>query len=162
MNRAQPIVICYDGSKAAAEVLEFTASVLTSAPAIVVAVWREIVEERLASGAAPPAGDPVEANRIGHRAALEAAREGAKRAKAAGLDAQPVVVKATGPIWRAIEHLAHDRDALLIACGTDRSGLRTVMPGDLAVALVQHSSRPVLTRPAGKAAAERRRQLEQR
>jgi nucleotide-binding universal stress UspA family protein len=162
MSQTRPAVICYDGSRAAVEALEFTASVLPSAPAIVVAVWREITEERLATGAAPPAGDPVEANRVGHRAALEAAREGAKRANAAGLDAQPLVIKATGPIWRAIETVAHARDALLIACGTERSGLRTVMPGDLAVALVQHSSRPVLARPAGKAATERRKQLERR
>ena len=127
---------------------------------IVVTVWREITEEMLASGAVPPAGDPVEVNVQTRRAAKEAADAGAERARAAGLDAEPRVVKAVGSIWRAIEAVAHERDALLIVCGTARSGLKTVMPGDVAVALVLHASKPVLVVPTSKAAAERRKAAE--
>jgi nucleotide-binding universal stress UspA family protein len=155
----RPVIICFDGSAAAIEALDHTASLLPSAPAIVVTVWREYTEEMAATGSAPPAGDPVEANKEARRAATDAAREGAERARAAGLRAEPVVVRASGSVWKAVEELAHERDALLIACGTKRSGIKTVLPGDLANALVQHASRPVLVVPSGKAAAERRQQI---
>jgi nucleotide-binding universal stress UspA family protein len=157
---SRPVIICYDGSSAAVEALDYTASMLAGAPAIVVSVWREITEEMASSGAAPLAGDPVEANKQAQRAAKEAAREGAQRARKAGLDAEPLALRAVGPIWKAIETVAHDRDALLIVCGTGRSGIKTVLPGDLATALVQHASRPVLVVPTRKAARERRQQVE--
>ncbi|MDX6476516.1 MAG: hypothetical protein QOH95_2027, partial [Gaiellaceae bacterium] len=141
------MIICFDGSSAAVEALEYTASLFPSAPAIVVSVWREYTEEMASSGTAPPAGDPIEANKEAHRAATEAARDGAERATAAGLEAKPLVVRAIGFIWKAVEEVAHERDALLIACGTKRSGIKTVLPGDLANALVQHASRPILVVP---------------
>jgi hypothetical protein len=50
------------------------------------------------------------------------------------------VVRTIGSIWKAIEEVAHERDALLTACGTNRSGIKTVLPGDLANALEQHAS----------------------
>jgi nucleotide-binding universal stress UspA family protein len=154
--------MCYDGSSAAVEALEYTASVLPFARAIVVTVWREIPEEAASAGTRPPAGDLVEATQHGRRAATQAAREGAERAKKAGIDAEPLVVEAVGPMWRAIEAVAHERDALLIVCATTRSGIKTVLPGDLAEELVQHASRAVLAVPWRKTAAERRRQLEKR
>jgi nucleotide-binding universal stress UspA family protein len=154
------VIICYDGSIAAVEALEYTACVFRSLPVIVVCVWRAVTEELAASGTAPPAGDPAEADEQAHRAAKAAAREGAERAKTAGLQARALVVEADGPIWKAIETVAHELDALLIACGTGRSGINTVLPGDLANALVQHASRPVLVVPTRKAAAERRHQVE--
>jgi nucleotide-binding universal stress UspA family protein len=156
----RPVVVCYDGSSAAVEALDYTAAILAPAPAIVVSVWREITEEMASTGAAPLAGDPVEANRQAHRAAKEAAREGAQRARNAGLAAEPLVIRAHGPIWKAIEAVAHDRNALLVVCGTGRSGIKSVLPGDLATALVQHASRPVLVVPTRKAAGERRQQVE--
>ena len=157
---ARPAIVCYDGSKASVEALEYTAEVVPSAPVLVVTVWREIDEEMLSSGAAPPAGDPAEVNVQTRRAAHEAARGGAERARAAGLDAEPLVVKTSGPIWKAIEAVAQERDALLVVCGTGRSGLKTVMPGDVAISLVQHASKPVLVVPTSKAAAERQKALE--
>jgi nucleotide-binding universal stress UspA family protein len=157
---SRPVIICYDGSIAAVEALEYAASVLPSPSVIVVSVWRAITEALVASGTAPPAGDPVQANEEAHRAAKAAALEGVERAQAAGLRAEALVLEADGPIWKAIETVAHERDALLTACGTARSGIKTVLPGDLAHALVQHSSRPVLVVPTRKAAAERRQQIE--
>jgi nucleotide-binding universal stress UspA family protein len=76
------------------------------------------------------------------------------------MNARALVIEADGPIWKAIETVADERDALLIACGTGRSGIKTVLPGDLASALVQHASRALLVVPTRKAAAARRQQLE--
>jgi nucleotide-binding universal stress UspA family protein len=156
----RPVIVCYDGSRAAVEALGYAAALLGSAPVIIVTAWRELTEEMLASGAAPPAGDPTTVNDQAARAAREAAQEGTERAQAAGVKAEALVVKTGGPIWKAIEAAADTRDALLIVCGTARSGIKTVMPGDVAVALVQHASRPVLVVPTSKAAAERRRHAE--
>jgi nucleotide-binding universal stress UspA family protein len=157
---ARPVIVCYDGSRASIEALDYAVALLPSAPMVVVTAWRELTEEMVASGAAPPAGDPVAANVQSRRAAQEAAQEGAQRARAAGLRAEPHVVKTSGPIWKAIERVADERDAALIVCGTGRSGLKTVMPGEVAVALVQHASKPVLVVPTSRAAAERRKAAE--
>ena len=157
---ARPVIVCYEGSRASIEALDYVAEVLPSAPVLVVTVWRELTEEMLSSGAAPPAGDPLEVNVQSREKAQEVAAAGAARARAAGLDARPLAVRTLGAIWRAIEAVAHERDALLVVCGTGRSGLKTVMPGDVAIALVQHASRPVLVVPTGKAATERRKAAE--
>jgi nucleotide-binding universal stress UspA family protein len=154
------VILCYDGSAASIDALEYVASVLPSLPVIVVSVWRPVTEELVTAGTAPPPGDPLEANERAHRAAKAAAREGAERAQATGMNARALVIEADGPIWKAIEMIADERDALLIACGTGRSGIKTVLPGDLASALVQHASHPVLVVPTRKAAAARRQQLE--
>ena len=157
---ARPILVCYDGSKASIEALDYVAALLPSVPVLVVTVWRELTEEMLSSGTAPPVGDPVDVNVQSRRAAREAAEDGAERARAAGLEAEPLVVEATGPIWKAIENVAHKRNAALIVCGTGRSGFKTVMPGEVAIALVQHASKPVLVVPTSKAATERRQAAE--
>ena len=157
---ARPVIVCYDGSTAATEALDYAATACPSASALVVTVWRELTEEMLASGAAPPAGDPVQVNAEMQEMATETAAAGAKRARAAGLDAEPLVVRTTGYIWKAIEQVAEQRNALMIVCGTARSGIKTAMPGDVAVALVLYASKPVLVVPTSKAATERRRHVE--
>jgi nucleotide-binding universal stress UspA family protein len=157
---ARPVIVCYDGSSAATEALRYVISVLSSAPLVVLTVWRELTEEMISSGAAPPAGDPAAINEHARQAAHEAAHTGAELARKAGLRAEPLAVKTTGPIWRTIEAVAQERDALMLVCGTARSGLKTVMPGDTAVALVQHASRPTLVVPTSKSAHERRRHAE--
>jgi nucleotide-binding universal stress UspA family protein len=158
---ANPVVICYDGSPEAADAIEFVASILPRARAVVVAVWKPLIEELLAGRLdAPPISDPVEANERQRRAAAAYARDGAKRAAAAGLDAEPLVLEAAGAVWEAIEEAAGAWDAALIACGTSRSGMKSALPGNVATALVEHASRPVLVVPSRKAAGERRRAFE--
>jgi nucleotide-binding universal stress UspA family protein len=157
---ARPVIVCFDGSSAASDALRYAISVLSSAPLVILAVWRELTEEMVSSGAAPPPGDPAAVNQQAREAAHEAARAGVDLARRAGLPAEPRVVRTTGAIWRAIEAVAEERDALMLVCGTGRSGLKTVMPGDTAVALVQHASRPTLVVPTSKSAHERRRHAE--
>jgi nucleotide-binding universal stress UspA family protein len=157
---ARPVIVCFDGSSAASEALRYATSVLSSTPLLILTVWRELTEEMISSGAAPPPGDPTAVNNQAREAAHEAARAGVELARGAGLPAEQLVVRTTGAIWRAIEAVAEERDALMLVCGTARSGLKTVMPGDTAVALVQHASRPTLVVPTSKSASERRRHAE--
>jgi nucleotide-binding universal stress UspA family protein len=158
-----PVLLCYDGSRKAVDALAYVATLLPGAPALVVTVWKPIIEEALATaGSAPPIGDPADANERQRAAAKELAREGAKSASDLGLRAQAMVVETTGPVWEAIEEAAEEQDARLIVCGTERSGLRTALPGSVAAALVDHASRPVLVRPSSEAAAERMREFRKR
>jgi nucleotide-binding universal stress UspA family protein len=143
--------------------VDYAAGLFEGNRALVITVWKPIVEEVLAgAGAAPPIGDPTDANERQRTAAKELARDGANRAARAGLSADAMVVETTGSIWAAIEETAEEQDARLIVCGTDRSGLRIALPGSVATALVDHASRPVLVRPSSDAAAERRREFGKR
>jgi nucleotide-binding universal stress UspA family protein len=158
---AKPVIICYDGSPEATEAVDYVAALFPGGSAVIVSVWKPVIEEVVAPSAlAPPVADPVEARQSTRRAAIEAARDGVRRAESAGLSAESIVIETTGPMWKAIEDVASTHDALLIACGTRRSGMKSALPGNLANALVQHASRPVLIVPSGKAAAERRREAQ--
>jgi nucleotide-binding universal stress UspA family protein len=153
-----PLLICYDTSSEAADTIAYVAGLLPGARAVVVTVWKPIVEELLAGPPdAPPIADPVDANERQHEAALVVAEQGARLASKAGLHAEAGVVEATDSVWEAIEEAADKFRAQLIACGTSRSGVVAALPGNLASSLVQHSSRAVLVVPSAKAAAERRR-----
>jgi nucleotide-binding universal stress UspA family protein len=155
------ILICYDGSPESVDAVGYAARLVPGARAVVVTVWKPIVEELLAGPPdAPPISDPAEANERQHRTAVDIARDGSRRASQAGLEPESLVLKATGPLWEAIEKAAGERDAQLIVCGTSRSGVKSALPGNLASALVHHSSHPVLVVPSAKAAAERRRTTE--
>jgi nucleotide-binding universal stress UspA family protein len=152
------ILICYDASPEAADTITYVAGLLPGATAVVVAVWKPIVEELLAGPPdAPPIGDPVGANERQQEAALVVAEQGAKLASKAGLQAEAGVIEETDSPWEAVEEAANEVHARLIACGTRRSGVAAALPGNLATSLVQHSSRAVLVVPSAKAVAERRR-----
>jgi nucleotide-binding universal stress UspA family protein len=158
----RPVIICHDGSSEATAAVEYAATLLPHARAVIVTLWRPLAEESLAPAGRPPASDPAESEDAPRRAARQIAAEAARRATAAGLDAEPVALEARGPMWQAIELFADERDALLVVCATKRSGVRSTLPGHLAHTLVLHVSRPVLVVPSVKAAAERRREAEER
>jgi nucleotide-binding universal stress UspA family protein len=152
------LLICYDASPEASDAIAYVAGLFPEAAVVVLTVWKPIIEEVLAGPPdAPPIADVADASERQHQAALVIAEQGVRLAAKAGLDAEAAVVKATGSIWEAVEEAAEHLDARLIACGTSRSGVKTALPGSLASALVQHSSRAVLVIPSAKAAAERRR-----
>jgi hypothetical protein len=110
MSASAPLLICYDGSPGAVEAMTFAARVQPGAGALVVTEWKPIVEEMLAGpGEARPISDPVEANEGQRRAAVETGRDGARRATAAGLDAEPVVNMAEEALREAIEKVAIER-----------------------------------------------------
>jgi nucleotide-binding universal stress UspA family protein len=158
----RPLIVCYDGSDAAVDALEYAATLLPGARAIVVTLWKPIIAEALAPAGRPPAADPADAEEAPRRAAAQIAAEGARRASSAGLAAEPLPVEATGSLWEAVERLADKHDSLLVMCGTARSGMRSALPGSLGHALVSHLSRPVLVVPSAKATTERRREAREK
>ena len=153
------MVICYDGSKHAAEAIDFAASLLPRAAAVVVTVWTPVLQAIVAVtlGPAPTISDPVDADAHQLRVAEELAQDGARRAAKAGMRAEGIAVRASGRIWEAIERTARERDASLIICGTKGSGAVSAVVDSVSGALVHRAARPVLVVPSSQAVAERLR-----
>jgi nucleotide-binding universal stress UspA family protein len=154
-----PVIVCYDGSNEAAEAIAFAGELLAGRQAIVLSVWRKVVEETLSTGMTRPVADLVEANKRERETADRFATHGVRLAEQAGLRAQPLVVEADRPLWETVELIAAENDAKLIVCGTGRSGMKAALPGNLAGALVNHASRPLLVVPSARAAAQRVRDV---
>ena len=156
-----PVLITYDGTEHAAEAIGPVAEMLPGERAIVVTLWKPIRDAILAVslGPAPLISDPVEAEERQRRGAVEVAREGARRAERAGLDAEPLAIKAKGAIWEEIAKIAEERNARLIVCGTHETGLKSTVLDNVPTGLVHHAGRPVLVVPSSDAARERKREL---
>ena len=71
-------------------------------------------------------------------------------------------MQSAGSLWEAVERVAEKYDVLLVVCGTNRSGLRSALPGSLDHALVSHLSTAVAVVPSAKAAAERRTEFSEK
>jgi nucleotide-binding universal stress UspA family protein len=78
--------------------------------------------------------------------ASELAEEGAEQARAAGLDATPVVVRPHEPAWEVL--LASTKDADLLVCGArGRSELARTVLGSTSTSLLHHAELPLLVVP---------------
>jgi nucleotide-binding universal stress UspA family protein len=155
-----PVLICYDGSKHAAQAIDFAASLLAGATVLIVTAWTPILEAVTAVtlGPAPPISDPVDADARQRRTAEQLAQDGARRAAQAGMRAQGIAVRASGRLWEAIERTAREHAALMIVCGTRSSGRVSAVVDTVPGALVHHAARPVLVVPSPQAIAERLRE----
>jgi nucleotide-binding universal stress UspA family protein len=154
-----PVLICYDGSKHAAEAIDFAASLLPGARALVVTAWTPILEAITAVtlGPAPPISDPVDADARQQRTAEELAHDGARRADRAGMRAEGIAVRAAGRVWEAIERTARRHAARMIVCGTRGSGPVSAVVDTVSGALVHRAARPVLVVPSSQAVIDRLR-----
>ena len=73
------------------------------------------------------------------------ADEGVRIAQEAGLEAEPVAVEATGPVWKTIVEIADRDDAATIVMGSrGLTGLRSMLLGSVSSAVVHHADRPTL------------------
>jgi nucleotide-binding universal stress UspA family protein len=146
------ILIAYDGSKHGQLAIAVAAERLAG-PAIVLHVLSPAPRAPLATDAMTGAMLDDEAyaerERQLRRRAETTAEDGARLARQAGLDAEPLVVEEpTHRIWRAIVDVAEDRDAQMIVLGhRGGAGLRTSLPGSVSRSVVAHSLRPVVIVP---------------
>jgi nucleotide-binding universal stress UspA family protein len=102
-------------------------------------------------------GDTEKIDAAHREAALANATEGAQRATAAGLVAEPRTESRQGDIANTILVAAAEVDADLIVMGTrGLSGVKSFLLGSVSHAVVQHADRAVLVVPS-PALAERRR-----
>jgi len=90
------------------------------------------------------------------KAALDTATDGAQRAGAVGLAAQPRIADRNDDITSVILAVAADVDANVIVLGTrGRGGMKSLMLGSVSHAVLHHADRPVLVVPSPGLAGQR-------
>jgi len=157
-----PILLCYDGSDDAAAAIEAAAPMFAGREAVVVCFWQPFAQ--VAKRFAVSLLEVVqEAGSVNEREALLAhqmAAAGAAIALAAGLVADGEAVEVTRPIDESIIAYADEVDAPVIVLGArGRSGVGSMLLGDVAHDVVQRSTRPVLLVPSARLSGRRRTEL---
>jgi nucleotide-binding universal stress UspA family protein len=138
----QVVLFAYDGSALAGIAIEQASrEIATGRDAVVLCVWqpadvgfRPINKRHF---------DADAANEV-RRAAEETAEYGASLAKRAGFRAQSLAIEAS-PTWKGIVETAEARNASLIVLGSHRNtGLVGHFHGNLAAAVIAHSTASIL------------------
>jgi nucleotide-binding universal stress UspA family protein len=144
-HRDTPLILCYDGSEEARHAIQRGADLLAPRRALVLTVW-------LSTGTLGPGlGFPAETvnfaefDRAGAQDGARIAEEGVRIARDVGLDAEPVAIRASGPVWQTIVETADCHDAAAIVMGSrGLSALRSVLLGSVSAGVVRHADRPTL------------------
>jgi nucleotide-binding universal stress UspA family protein len=156
------IVLGYDGSQDARAAIEHAGSLLGGQEMTVLTVWEPLLEllTRTSYGS-PMAMAPIDiesidaANRAG---ALERAEEGAKLARAVGLDATARSDVRMTTIAEAIIAVADELDAAAIVVGSrGLTGVKSLLLGSVSHGLIQHADRPAIVVPSAEVSAARAR-----
>ena len=147
------IVFGYDGSEDAQRAIAAT-SALMSGRALVAHVW-----EPVPGGAAPAVASPglagaglpklADAEREIEAEARALVEDGARRAAAAGFEAEPVLIRGRGGgAWRELVVLAEERGGTVVVVGRRGvSRLRSALLGSVSDGAVKHARAPVLVVP---------------
>jgi nucleotide-binding universal stress UspA family protein len=157
-----PILLCYDGSDDSAAAIEAVAPLFAGAPAVVACFWQPFaqVAKRFAVSLLEVVQDAPTVNAREAQLAQEQAEHGASIARAAGLDAEPRAIEVSAPIDEAIIAYAEEIDAPLIVVGSrGRSGIGSMLLGDVAHDVLQRATRMVLVVPSPRLSGRRRDEL---
>ncbi len=141
------LLLCYDGSEDAKHAIARAGELLVARDAVVVTVWQPtaLLGSFAWSGATASMVDFVKLDRAGAEDGGRVAEQGVRAAQKAGLNAEPVAIKATGPVWKTIIELADLHDAVAIVMGSrGLTGMRSMLLGSVSSAVVQHTQRPTL------------------
>jgi nucleotide-binding universal stress UspA family protein len=141
-DNARPVLIAYDGSDYAKTAIKQAGEQLRiGRQAIVLTVWRPYTAIGFVGA---PAVFPVEMEEEADREARRVAEEGARLARRAGFDAEPLVEQGD-PVWQRIVESAEEHDADVLVLGSHgRTGISEVLLGSVAGAAASHTKRPVL------------------
>jgi nucleotide-binding universal stress UspA family protein len=158
------ILVSYDGSADAQAAIDRAAQIMPGAEVTVITVWEPFIDTMARSGSLGVGmamvgtyADSEKIDAASQEAALTSATEGAERAAAAGLAAQPRSEASHGAIANAILSAAAEVDADVIVTGTrGRGGVKSFLLGSVSHAIVQHADRAVMVVPS-PGLAERRR-----
>jgi nucleotide-binding universal stress UspA family protein len=129
----------------------------TGSTAVVATVWERLAGFEAGAWLDEVGSTTVDDHYLDRRQAeraAEVAADGVRVAERAGLEAVPVSVEATGPVWRAILDLAERHDAATIVMGSrGLKGLRSILHGSVSSAVADHADRPTLIISRSHAAA---------
>ncbi len=157
------ILVCYDGSPDAQAAIDRAAALMPGSDAMVLVIWETILQTMTRNGSMGMgvgmvgfSGDDGGADAAIKKAALGTATEGAQRASAAGLIAQPRIVSRRDAIAAEILATADDVNADVIVLGTrGLSGVKSLMLGSVSHAVLHHADRAVLVVPSPPLAEQR-------
>jgi nucleotide-binding universal stress UspA family protein len=147
MRSDGPVLICYDGSDDAKHAIRSAAGLLGERKALVVTVWQPTADVGTFAwyGTTTNVVNFAELDRAGAEAGGAVAEEGASLARAAGFDADPLAIEATGPVWKTLVDTADHDDAAAIVIGSrGLTGLRSMLLGSVSGAVLHHTDRPTL------------------
>lgn len=162
------VLLCYDGSADARTAIDRAAQTMPGAVATVLTIWEPFLDTMTRTGslgdslaATATYADDGEIDSSRRRAAIECAAEGAERATAAGLAAEPRTAGQDGGSARTILAIAAEIDADVIVLGTRGLGaMKSLLLGSVSHAVIQHADRAVLVVPS-RSVAEKRHEWSQ-
>jgi nucleotide-binding universal stress UspA family protein len=147
-SAAGPLLLCYDGSADAVHAIEHAGAMFPGSRAVVATVWEHLASFDSGAWLDEIGSTTADDHYLDRRQAEDAASvaaDGVRVAQQAGLDAVPISVEATGPVWRAILELAERQDAATIVMGSrGLTGLRSILHGSVSSAVADHAERPTL------------------
>lgn len=146
------VIIGYDGSHAATVAIDVVGRLFPNSRAWVVHLWTppfasDGLRRRLRATADSAADLGELTEREGEREAERIAGAGATLARAAGLDAEPVVKRSWGGGGEALATLSQEVSADLVAVGTRGLGGTHALLGSVSEAAVHHACGPTLVVP---------------
>lgn len=158
------ILVSYDGSADAQAAIDRVAQLMPGTDATVVTVWEPFMDQLTRTGSLGMGlgmvGSYADSKRIdtsSRDAAQKKATEGAARASAAGLVAQPRCCSRDGDVATTILRTAEELKADMIVMGTrGLGGVMSFLLGSVSHGVVQHADRAVLVVPSPVVAEERR------
>jgi nucleotide-binding universal stress UspA family protein len=162
------ILACYDGSADAQAAIDHAATLMPGAEVVVLTVWEpfQVALSRtggmgMGMGASYPDNGDIDA--ATEQAAQARATEGAQRATAAGLVAEPRIAVRDDGVAGAILAVGDELDADAIVVGTRGfTGLRSMLLGSVSHAVLQHANRSVIVVPSPAVAEERTHWVQRR
>jgi nucleotide-binding universal stress UspA family protein len=162
------LLLCYDGSADAQVAIDHSASLMPGSDATVLVIWETLLETMTRNGSMGMGmgmiglGDETGADAAMRKGALGLATDGAQRATAAGLVAQPRIANRDGDIAGTIVAVGADLDADVIVLGTRGLGtMKSLMLGSVSHAVLHHADRAVLVVPSPALADRRHRWIDQ-
>ncbi len=154
------VLICYDGSPDSKTAITLAGQLLQGHPATVLTVWEPFMEvmTRTPSGFAMAPGmvNIEQIDTANEQSSLDRAKEGAKLAAEAGLDAQPKCRSQVTSVANAILAEADELGAEAIVIGSrGLTGLKSMLLGSVSHHVIQHADRAVIVVPSAEIAAAR-------
>jgi len=162
MSDEAPILLCYDGSEDAADAIRAAATQFHSRSAVVAVFYQPFaqVAKRFAISLLEVVQEPTSVNEREAELAQALAEDGAAIAVQAGFAATGHAIEVTRPIDEAIIAYAEEIDAPVIALGArGRSGIGSMLLGDVAHDVAQRATRMVLLVPSPRLSGRRRQEL---
>lgn len=142
-----PIVVCYDGSPAAAHAIDAAGTLFPDRPVVVLHVWPGVAGERVRTTSVEIVREELieEVRAAARREAAAVAEEGADLARRAGLRATPLTVETGDGAADAIVRVATKESAAAVVVGQpSRTRLGSLLPGSVARSVVDRCPLPVV------------------